>query len=48
MVIEILAKERRTMFLAMTRATRVLLVLAPIDNDGSLYEGFNSTRWNAT
>lgn len=46
MVMEILAKERRTMFVAMTRAMRALLVLPPQD-DSSLYDGFDAILWNA-
>jgi len=46
MVVEILAKERRTMYVAMTRAMRALLVLPPADSDSSLFEGFDPTRWN--
>jgi superfamily I DNA/RNA helicase/mRNA-degrading endonuclease RelE of RelBE toxin-antitoxin system len=46
MVVEILAKERRTIFVAMTRAMRTLLVLLPQD-ENSLFEGFDAALWNA-
>lgn len=46
-VMEIMAKERRTLFVAMTRAMRALLVLPPTDSDSSLYEGFDPDLWNS-
>lgn len=45
-VMEILAKERRTLFVAMTRAMRALLVLTPSDSDSTLFEGFDPDLWN--
>ncbi|GHO49629.1 UvrD-helicase domain-containing protein [Ktedonospora formicarum] len=45
---EILARERRTMFVGMTRAMRALLVITPTDPGTSLFEGFDATYWNFT
>lgn len=45
-VVETLAKDRRTMFVAMTRAMRALLVLPPAGSDSTLYEGFDPQLWN--
>jgi superfamily I DNA/RNA helicase len=47
-VMEILAKERRTMFVAMTRAMRAMLVLPPEGSDSTLFEGFDDGRWNVS
>ena len=41
-----LAKERRTVFVAMTRAMRALLVIAPAANPSPLLQGFDSQYWN--
>ena len=43
---EVLAKERRTRFVAMTRAMRALLVITPASNPSPLLEGFESSCWN--
>jgi superfamily I DNA/RNA helicase/mRNA-degrading endonuclease RelE of RelBE toxin-antitoxin system len=42
---EALARQRRTMFVAMTRAMRALLVLAP-DKPSPLFDGFDPLLWN--
>lgn len=44
--IEALVKARRTMFVAMTRAMRALLVVTPEDDGSMLYDGFDSELWN--
>jgi hypothetical protein len=36
----------RTMFVAMTRAMRALLVLPPARRESTLYEGFEGEVWN--
>ncbi|HTK06786.1 MAG TPA: UvrD-helicase domain-containing protein [Ktedonobacteraceae bacterium] len=43
---ELLARERRTMFVGMTRAMRALLVIIPADTETPLLQGFNPTYWN--
>lgn len=43
---EVLARERRTMFVAMTRAMRALLVVVPKDATSPLLSGFESGLWN--
>ena len=43
---EILTRERRTMFVGMTRAMRVLLVVLPVDIKTPLLQGFDATYWN--
>ncbi|MEO6887742.1 MAG: 3'-5' exonuclease, partial [Ktedonobacteraceae bacterium] len=43
---ELLARERRTMFVAMTRAMRALLVIVPVDAESPLLQGFDPTYWN--
>lgn len=43
---EILARERRTLFVAMTRAMRALLVIVPAKNTSTLLKDFNATLWN--
>ncbi len=43
---EILGRERRTLFVAMTRAMRALLVVIPAKNNSQLLKGFDSTLWN--
>ncbi|WP_255017202.1 3'-5' exonuclease [Cyanobium sp. A2C-AMD] len=44
--IEALVKARRTLFVAMTRAMRALLVVTPADDDSMLYDGFDPELWN--
>ena len=46
--VEALVKARRTMFVAMTRAMRALLVVTPIDDDSMLYDGFDPALWNVS
>jgi superfamily I DNA/RNA helicase len=41
-----LARQRRVMFVAMTRAMRVLLVVTP-DRPSPLFTGFDPQLWNA-
>ncbi len=43
---ELLARERRTMYVAMTRAMRALLVVSPDGPTSQLLQGFTSPRWN--
>ncbi len=43
---EIIERERRTMFVAMTRAMRALLVVTPADTASPLLEGLTSPGWN--
>ncbi len=43
---EILARERRTVFVAMTRAMRALLVAVPAKNESPLLRGFSPELWN--
>jgi mRNA-degrading endonuclease RelE of RelBE toxin-antitoxin system len=43
---EVLTQERRTMFVAMTRAMRALLVVTPDNGNVELFGGFDSARWN--
>lgn len=43
---ELIARERRTLFVGMTRAMRALLVVVPEGSDLSLLQGFSPTRWN--
>ena len=43
---EILARERRTMFVGMTRAMRALLVVIPTDTATPLLRGFDPGIWN--
>ncbi|NWJ97585.1 MAG: UvrD-helicase domain-containing protein [Chloroflexi bacterium] len=43
---EILARERRTVFVAMTRAMRALLVIVPPQTKNLLLKDFNETYWN--
>lgn len=44
--IEALMKARRTLFVAMTRAMRALLVVTPADDGSMLYDGFDPELWN--
>lgn len=43
---EILARERRVMFVGMTRAMRALLVIVPASSTSPVFEGFDPTYWN--
>jgi superfamily I DNA/RNA helicase/mRNA-degrading endonuclease RelE of RelBE toxin-antitoxin system len=43
---EILLKERRTVFVGMTRAMRALLVVVPVQQDISLLQGFDPAYWS--
>ncbi len=43
---EALARERRTLFVGMTRAMRALLLVVPSDVKTPLLQGFNTTYWN--
>lgn len=40
------ARERRIVFVGMTRAMRALLVLAPARSDAELFSGFDPAHWN--
>lgn len=44
--IEALVKARRTLFVAMTRAMRALLVVTPSEDGSMLYDGFDPELWN--
>lgn len=41
-----LIRERRTLFVAMTRAMRALLVVTPAGSDSMLFDGFDPELWN--
>ena len=43
---ELLGKERRTLYVAMTRAMRALLVIAPASAPSPLLQGFDGQHWN--
>jgi superfamily I DNA/RNA helicase/mRNA-degrading endonuclease RelE of RelBE toxin-antitoxin system len=43
---ETLARERRTLFVGMTRAMRALLVIVPGGNSSLLWDNFDSQLWN--
>jgi superfamily I DNA/RNA helicase len=43
---ELLLRERRTLYVAMTRAMRVLLVIVPAHEPSVLLQGFNNQVWN--
>ena len=43
---EALARERRTMYVAMTRAMRALLVVTPAEKSPVLLSGFDPEQWN--
>lgn len=43
---ELVARERRTMFVAMTRAMRALLVVVPAEDQSALLQGFTPPAWN--
>jgi superfamily I DNA/RNA helicase/mRNA-degrading endonuclease RelE of RelBE toxin-antitoxin system len=45
---EALARERRTMFVGMTRAMRALLVILPAEIKTPLLQGFDPTYWNTS
>jgi superfamily I DNA/RNA helicase len=45
---EVLARERRTLFVGMTRAMRALLVVIPHQSTTPLFQGFDPTYWNMT
>ena len=44
--VEALVKARRTLFVAMTRAMRALLVVTPTEDGSMLYDGFDPELWN--
>lgn len=44
--LEIYKRERRSLFVAMTRAMRGLLVILPTENNSPILRGFDSTLWN--
>ncbi|WP_425153621.1 UvrD-helicase domain-containing protein [Candidatus Palauibacter sp.] len=43
---DLLIRERRTIFVAATRAMRALLVITPTGDDSMLFNGFDSKLWN--
>ena len=43
---DLLVRERRTIFVAATRAMRALLVITPKGADSMLFDGFDSKLWN--
>ena len=43
---DLLVRERRTLFVAATRAMRALLVVTPKGDDSMLFDGFDSKLWN--
>jgi superfamily I DNA/RNA helicase len=43
---EWLARERRTLFVGMTRAMRALLIVAPLATTSDLFAGFDGELWN--
>ena len=43
---ELLAIDRRTLFVGMTRAMRALLVVVPLAATSPLLEGFDTAYWN--
>lgn len=45
-VAEIIRRERRVMYVGMTRAMRALLVVVPQGSENELLEGFDPTRWS--
>lgn len=45
-VAEILARERRTLFVGMTRAMRALLMIIPANNRSPLLDNFDPQFWN--
>lgn len=45
-IAEQVSRERRTMYVAMTRAMRAMLVVRPDGSKSPVLEGFSSGRWN--
>lgn len=45
-LLEILSRERRTIYVAMTRAMRALLIIIPAKNPGVLLNNFDPLLWN--
>lgn len=45
-LVDALIRERRTLFVSMTRAMRALLVVLPADTRSMLFDGFDSELWN--
>jgi superfamily I DNA/RNA helicase len=43
---EVLRRDRRTLYVAMTRAMRALLILVPTDRSSALLQDFPTTLWN--
>jgi len=43
---EIMTRERRTLFVGMTRAMRALLIILPAENPGALLQNFDPKLWN--
>ncbi len=43
---ELLSIDRRTLFVGMTRAMRILLVVKPVETKSPLLEGFAGEQWN--
>ena len=43
---EMLVRERRTLFVGMTRAMRALLVVIPHQSTTPLLQGFDPSHWN--
>lgn len=43
---EVLRRDRRTLYVAMTRAMRALLILVPADRPSALLQDFPPTLWN--
>jgi superfamily I DNA/RNA helicase len=43
---ELVTRERRTMYVAMTRAMRALLVVRPAGASSPLLDGCRAGRWN--
>jgi len=41
-----LVRERRTLFVAMTRAMRACLLITPTDHSSMLFDGFDADLWN--
>lgn len=44
--LEIYKRERRSLFVAMTRAMRALLVILPAENNSPILRGFDANLWN--
>jgi superfamily I DNA/RNA helicase len=43
---EIMTRERRTLFVGMTRAMRALLIILPEENPSELLQNFDPKLWN--